>query len=93
MMSNYCTTFRNASQERRYEIRRASTLVGGETKYQINMTLIAHSRIPKNNDRPLAEVTRAAMTARSFQHPGLCSLVVRLCPNVYHTSEYILDLL
>ena len=35
--------------------------------YQINMTLIAHSRIPKNSDRPLAEVTRGAMTARSFQ--------------------------
>ena len=35
--------------------------------YQINMTLIAHSRIPKNSDRLLAEVTRGAMTARSFQ--------------------------
>ena len=58
--------------------------------YQINMTLIVHSRIPKNSDRPLAEATRAAMTARSFQHPGL-SVVVRLCPNVYHTSEYVLD--
>ena len=57
---------------------------------QINM--IAHSRIPKNSDRPLAEATRAAMTARSFQHPGLRSVVVRLCPNVYHTtSEYVSD--
>ena len=55
--------------------------------YQINMTLIAHSRIPKNSDRPLAEATRATMTARSFQHPGLRSVVVRLCPNVYHSSE------
>ena len=26
--------------------------------YQINMTLIAHSRIPKNSDRPLAEATQ-----------------------------------
>ena len=33
--------------------------------YQINMTLIAHSRIPKHSDRPLTEATRAAMTARS----------------------------
>ena len=31
------------------------------------MTLIAHSRIPKHSDRPLAEVTRGAMTACSFQ--------------------------
>ena len=58
--------------------------------YQINMTLIAHSRIPKHSDRPLAEATRAAMTAGSSQHPGL-SVVVRLCPNVYHTSEYVSD--
>ena len=28
----------NSKQERRYEIRRASTLIGGETKYQINPT-------------------------------------------------------
>ena len=35
--------------------------------YQINMTLISHSRIPKSSDRPLAEATRAAMTACSFQ--------------------------
>ena len=35
--------------------------------YQINMTLISHSRIPKSSDRPLAEATRAAMTARPFQ--------------------------
>ena len=34
--------------------------------YQFKMTLISHSRIPKNSDR-LAEATRAAMTARSFQ--------------------------
>ena len=51
--------------------------------YQINMTLIAHSRIPKNSDRPLGEAT----PGRSFQHPGLRSVVVRLCPNVYHSSE------
>ena len=59
--------------------------------YQINMTLIAHSRIPKNSDRPLTEATRAAMTACSSQHPGL-TVVVRLCPNVYHTSEYVSDI-
>ena len=39
----------------------------------------------------LAKRLGAAMTARSFQHPGLRSVVVRLCPNVYHTSEYVLD--
>ena len=59
--------------------------------YQINMTLIAHSRIPKNSDRPLAEATRAAMTARSFRfNIRVLSVVVRLCPNVY-SSEYVLD--
>ena len=25
------------------------------------------------------------------RHPGLRSVVVRLCPNLYHTSEYVLD--
>ena len=28
-------------------------------------------------------------TLVSFQHPGLRIVVVRLCPNVYHTSEYV----
>ena len=63
--------------------------------YQFKMTLIECSRIQK--DRSLAEATRhrAAMTARSsqitprtgFQHPGLRSVVVLPCPNVYHSSE------
>ena len=54
--------------------------------YQINMTLIECSRI--RTDRPFAwrSDSWAAMTARSLQHPGLRSVVVRLCPNVYHTS-------
>ena len=56
--------------------------------YQINMTLIAHSRILKHRNLSLAEATRGAMTARSIQHPGLrTSVVVRLCPNAYHSSE------
>ena len=59
--------------------------------YQFKMTLISHSRKPKNSDR-LAEATRAAMTARTFQfNIRVSSVVVRLCPNVYHTSEYVLD--
>ena len=58
--------------------------------YLFKMTLIEYSRIVKDRDRSLGKATRAAMTARSFQHPGL-SVVVRLCPNVYHTSEYVLD--
>ena len=56
--------------------------------YQINMTLIECSRIRK--DRPFAwqsDSGPTAMTARSFQHPGLRSVVVRLCPNVYHSRE------
>ena len=47
----------------------------------------------ERQDRSLGEATRAAMTARSFQHPGLRSVVVRLCPNVYHTSQYVSDCL
>ena len=59
--------------------------------YQFKMTLIACSRILK--DRSLVEATRRHdSTLDSNQHPGL-SVVVRLCPNVYHTSEYVLDLL
>ena len=58
--------------------------------YLFKMTLIKCSRIVKDRDRSLGKATRAAMTASSFQHPGL-SVVVRLCPNVYHTSEYVLD--
>ena len=55
--------------------------------YLFKMTLIECSRILKHRNLSLAEATRAAMTARSFQHPGLHSVVVRLCPNVYHSSE------
>ena len=50
--------------------------------YLFKMTLIECSRILKDTDRSLAEATRTAMTARSFQHPGLRSVVVCLCPNV-----------
>ena len=60
--------------------------------YQINMTLIECSRIRK--DRSLVHSRRAAMTACSFQfNIRVRSVVVRLCPNVYHSSEYVLDLL
>ena len=62
--------------------------------YQINMTLIEGSRIRK--DRPFAwrsDSGRHDSMLVSFQHPGLRIVVVRLCPNVYHSSEYVLDLL
>ena len=62
--------------------------------YQFKMTLIECFRILK--DRPFAwrsDSGPPAMTARSSQHPGLRIVVVRLCPNVYHTSEYVLDCL
>ena len=43
-------------------------------------------------DRSLGEATRAAMTACSIQiNIRVLSVVVRLCPNVYHSSEYVLD--
>ena len=62
--------------------------------YQINMTLIECSRIRKT--RPFAwrsDSGRHDSMLVSFQHPGLRIVVVRLCPNVYHSSEYVLDLL
>ena len=59
--------------------------------YQINMTLIECRQNTERQDRSLGEATRAAMTACSSQHPGLRIVVVRLCPNVYHTCEYVLD--
>ena len=61
--------------------------------YQINMTLIECSRIGKDKTVRLAKRLGAARhdSTLKFQHPGLRSVVVRLCPNVYHTSEYVLD--
>ena len=51
--------------------------------YLFNRTLIECLRILKH--RPFAwrsDSGPTAMTACSFQHPGLRSVVVRLCPNV-----------
>ena len=47
----------------------------------------------ERQDRSLGEATRSRhdSTLVSFQHPGLRIVIVRLCPNVYHTSEYVLD--
>ena len=60
--------------------------------YQINVTLIECRQNTERQDRSLGEATRAAMTACSFQfNIRVSSVVVRLCPNVYHSSEYILD--
>ena len=64
--------------------------------YQINMTLIEFSRIRKDKTVRLAKrlgADRHDSMLVSFQHPGLRIVVVCLCPNVYHSSEYVLDLL
>ena len=45
--------------------------------YLFKMTLIECSRIVKDRDRSLGKATRAAMTARSFQHPGLTSIRIQ----------------
>ena len=84
-------------QEWRYEIRRASTLVGGETRsfrptFRDKFILFhVHDILRKGIDHSLVEATRGRhdSTLVSFQHPGLRIVVVRLCPNVYHSSEYV----
>ena len=59
--------------------------------YQFKMTLIECFRILKDRSllKPRAS-GRHDSTLDSNQHPGL-RVVVRLCPNVYHSSEYVLD--
>ena len=59
--------------------------------YLFNMTLIECSRILKHRPFAWRSDSGRHYSTLKFQHPGLRSVVVRLCPNVYHTSEYVLD--